>query len=261
MEVIENMRGKSEKDEPLLKTYFKRYLLDVRGVSSRTVKHYCDALNNITRHLKEKHLIRDSIYEVTDLKVLHDLRDILLQDADFVALDRRGNRMYTAGFNNYLRFAEGQSFAELHDRAGALDIPMPPIAEEPRTYEVHHFMRSDILRGQTLAFADYRCEMDGDHKTFIAERTHKPYMESHHAIPIHLQGKFEHSLDIYANLVCLCPICHRKIHYGLMDDRRLMMYEIYEKRHERLSRSGITLGKEEFADLVLHDGADYARHL
>lgn len=87
----------------------------------------------------------------------------------------------------------------------------------------------------------------------MAERTHKPYMESHHAITIHLQGRFPYSLDVYANLICLCPVCHRKIHYGLRDERREMLYEIYEKRHERMAHSGLKIGKEEFADLILKE--------
>ena len=78
-------------------------------------------------------------------------------------------------------------------------------------------------------------------------------MESHHTIPIHLQSRFSYSLDVYANLICLCPVCHRKIHYGLRDERREMLYEIYEKRRERLAHSGLVMGKEEFADLILTD--------
>lgn len=244
--------------EPLLKTYYKRYLTEVCHLKLGTVTHYCVALNYVSRHLKAKGLLKESIFEIMDLFQLKSLQKILLSDSDFVELNQRGNRMYSAGLNHYVKFAEGISFADVQDRVGMMDMPMPVIKESQRSYETNRWLRSNILREQTLAFADYRCEMGEDHKTFTAERTHKPYMESHHAIPIHLQGHFAHSLDIYANLVCLCPICHRKIHYGLMDDRRLMMYEIYEKRHERLFRSGITLGKEEFVDLVLHDGADHA---
>ena len=78
-------------------------------------------------------------------------------------------------------------------------------------------------------------------------------MEGHHAIPLHYQGKFEHSLDIYANVVCLCPICHRKIHYGISEDRRLMMDEIWEKRIGRLINWGISMSKTEFENLILDD--------
>ena len=43
------------------------------------------------------------------------------------------------------------------------------------------------------------------------------------------------------------------IHYGLRGERREMLYEIYEKRHERMAHSGLEIGKEEFADLILAD--------
>ena len=49
----------------------------------------------------------------------------------------------------------------------------------------------------------------------------------------------------------LCPICHRKIHYGMKDDRKQMMNQIYVERIERLVNSGIVLSKEEFVNLVV----------
>lgn len=33
----------------VLKEYYSRYLLDVRGLSMSSVKHYLDALNNISK--------------------------------------------------------------------------------------------------------------------------------------------------------------------------------------------------------------------
>jgi 5-methylcytosine-specific restriction protein A len=76
-------------------------------------------------------------------------------------------------------------------------------------------------------------------------------MEAHHIIPLRLQENFAKSLDVYANLVSLCPICHRKIHLGIIEERRLMIDEIYEIRKERLAKCGFVLGKEEFEDMVL----------
>ncbi|WP_278834757.1 hypothetical protein [Mitsuokella multacida] len=176
--------------EPLLKIYYKRYLSEVRRLKPSTVNHYCDALNNITRHLQEMKMIKGSIYDISDLHQLKDLRAILFADPSFIAQNKKGNQMYSAGLNNYVKFAEGTNLPGLRHDIAKLDMPMPVIAEEPKRYEIQHWARSDILREQTLAVADYHCEMDGRHQTFVAERTHKPYMESHHAIPIHLQDRF-----------------------------------------------------------------------
>ena len=92
--------------------------------------------------------------------------------------------------------------------------------------------------------------MNKKHISFIAEQSKKQYMEGHHVIPIHFQSRFDNSLDIYANIICMCPICHRKIHYGLKEDRQIMMNQIYHQRANRLSNCGIKLSKQEFMELV-----------
>jgi 5-methylcytosine-specific restriction protein A len=108
------------------------------------------------------------------------------------------------------------------------------------------------MRTQVIEFAGYSCEINGEHESFIAERNHKPYMEGHHAIPMRLQPQFDKSLDVYANIICLCPVCHRRIHYGLKEDRQQMMMQIYENRSDRLDHCGIRLSKQEFTDLVVN---------
>ncbi len=75
-------------------------------------------------------------------------------------------------------------------------------------------------------------------------------MEGHHAIPMRLQPRFHHSLDVYANIVCLCPICHRRIHHGTQEERRRMGQQIYVARADRLASSGIRLGEERFLELM-----------
>ena len=233
----------------VLKEYYARYLTDIRGLSNSSVRHYYDALNNISRRLKTLGLVQESIYEITDLARLKEIREILLSDRDFSELDRRGNNMYSAGLNNYIRFASGDVFSELSDKKTAFDTPVN--REQPASIRQTVWPRSTILRTQALAMADFKCEMNPLHESFIAEKTHKQYMEGHHAIPMRLQPSFEHSLDVYANIICLCPVCHRRIHHGLISDRTDMMNKVYEDRSERLINCGINLSKQEFVSLVI----------
>ena len=230
-----------------LKEYYARYLRAVRGLTESSVRHYFDALNNISRRLVSKQLVQADIYEVTDLDYLESVRDILYADPEFVELNERGKRMYSAGLNNYIRFAPGEDYTALFGRMQEMDIPLKP--EAPITVEQTVWKRSNILRIQTLVSAGFKCEIDGRHETFIADKTGKPYMESHHAIPMRQQPRFDNSLDVYANLVCLCPVCHRRIHYGVRSERISMIQSIYHKRSERLAKSGIRLGLHEFIEL------------
>ena len=238
-------------DSNTLKEYYGKYMRDIRGLSKSSVIHYYDALNHISRRLKDAGEIQDSIYEIRDLNILKKMREILKADPDFIELDTRGNRMYSAGLNRYIEFASGVDFEAIDMDVVKLDTPLMP--DKPVKVEQTVWKRSNILRKQALALAHYSCEMNKEHESFIAERTGEPYMEGHHAIPMRLQESFDNSLDIYANIVCLCPICHRKIHYGMKCDRIDMINRIYDNRAERLANSGIQLDRQEFIDVIMSD--------
>lgn len=235
---------------PNLKEYFQRYILDIRGCKQSTAKHYIDALTFISKMLRDKKLVTKDIFEVGSLEQLDMLWEILRKDPDFIQLNKRGHSMYSAGFNNYRKFASGQDFHKIHDKFTIIDKPMA--VEKTNTMEYQVWKRSGILRTQTIEYASYSCEMDEGHKTFLAASNHKPYMEAHHIIPLHLQDSFQYSLDVYANLICLCPICHRRIHYGIYEDRLDMLYAIYEKRKARLGHCGIQMSKESFEQTILN---------
>ena len=87
--------------------------------------------------------------------------------------------------------------------------------------------------------AEYKCEVDETHRTFISRGSDKPYLEAHHLIPISAQEEFEYSLDVPANIVALCSVCHNEIHYG--KEAELLIRKLYTDRYERLRKSGIDI--------------------
>ena len=111
--------------------------------------------------------------------------------------------------------------------------------------------RSTIIKTQAIKSAKYTCEIDKRHQTFIAKSSGNPYMEGHYAIPMMKQRHFENSLDIYANVVCLCPICHRLLHYAVDSNKEILVKKIYVDRADRLANSGIKLSRDEFERLVI----------
>lgn len=241
------MKNSYYESESILKKYYANYLFNVRKLSKSSVTHYLDALNSISRRLKKKGLVKENIYEIGDLEQLNQIREILFQDPDFIEINTRGRRMYSSGLNNYLRFASGTDLQAISEKLHSLDIPI----DSQETVLIQHevWKRSGIIKTQVLELAEYKCEINANHESFIAERNKKPYMEGHHAIPMRFQARFKHSLDVYANIVCLCPLCHRKIHYGISDDRFPLLDQIYYSRSDRLANSGIPISKQEFFSL------------
>ncbi len=73
---------------------------------------------------------------------------------------------------------------------------------------------------QAIKQAEFKCEIDDTHETFVSGASRKNYMEAHHLIPLRMQHDFENSLDVVGNIVSICPNCHRLIHYGRDKDKK-----------------------------------------
>lgn len=229
--------------------YYIKYLKQVRNLSDSSVGHYTQAINRISKLLRDKDLIKDTIYELKDIGELEVMRNYVYNDPEFIALDTRGNRMYSAGLNNYYRFALGEELFEKEESLKSLDMVLPVGEKTIITHE--EWKRSSIIKLQTLEAAGFKCEINQNHNTFIAQSNGKQYMEGHHAIPMHFQDKFDQSIDVYANVICLCPICHRLLHYGKADEKKQIVNQLYETRKDRLEISGIKISKDDFRTLAI----------
>lgn len=228
----------------ILMEYYIRYLKNVRKVKESSVAHYLQALRTVSKMLVEKRKVSNSIYEIRDVNELSIIKEYLYNEPEFIKLDERGHRMYSAGLNNYFKFANGDGFSGVEDDMRVMDIEISK--RERNTTVVEYWKRSSIIKTQSIKAASYKCEIDNGHATFVAKSTGEQYMEGHHAIPMKLQDNFDVSLDVYANIVCLCPICHRLLHYGEDEAKEIVMDKIYFTRADRLANSGIRLSRDEF---------------
>ncbi|MBU8877956.1 HNH endonuclease [Bacillus sp. FJAT-29790] len=93
--------------------------------------------------------------------------------------------------------------------------------------------------------ADYKCEVNSSHSTFTSKATKKPYVEAHHLIPMHTQELFDNSIDVTANIVSLCPNCHRILHHALMNEKQHLLELLYNERKERLKNCNIKISKRD----------------
>ena len=226
-----------------------KYLKQVRKLSDSSVNHYTQALRRISQILRKHSKISESIYELKDIGELTVVMEYINTVPEYIALNNRGNNMYSAGLNNYFRFASGEDMFGKKDVLKTLDTELP-VGEKVKI--VHEeWKRSSIIKVQTLETAEYKCEIDSTHKTFTAKNTGKQYMEGHHAIPMKCQSKFSKSIDVYANVICLCPICHRMLHFGEDEIKIKILNQVYEERKDRLAVSGIKIAKNDFIELAI----------
>ena len=130
------------------------------------------------------------------------------------------------------------------------DAVQPPSCNETERSVVK---RSGIAKA-ALVDADYTCAGDPGHKTFTSKRG-VPYMEGHHLIPCTPENaqkywnRFNRNIDCRANIVCLCPTCHRLIHYGDKAEQESLIKQLFLARHSALKASGLDISLSELLTL------------
>ena len=230
-----------------LQECYVQYLRRVRCLKESSVAHYLDAIRYISEYLVRHGKLRSSVYEINDPDELEIIKAYLEQQADYVALNERGHQMYSAGLNNYIRFVNGEDFFTKRSKIEYIDVKIPI----GNYIYASNYKASAIIRRQALELAHYNCEIDNSHQTFIDDKTKHQYMETHHALALSKQNRFDCSLDVYANILCLCPNCHKLLHHGTRNAKIDLLSNIYEKRSDRLAQSGICLSKYEFIEIAL----------
>ncbi|MDI9497102.1 MAG: hypothetical protein QM270_01280 [Bacillota bacterium] len=115
-------------------------------------------------------------------------------------------------------------------------------------------LRNPQLAKSAIIAADYQCEVDSEHQTFLNKHG-KPYMEGHHLIPCtvknarEIEEQFRRNIDCKENIVSLCPICHRAIHLGNRDEKRRVLTNLFSKRQPILNEIGINITEQDLLRL------------
>ena len=131
------------------------------------------------------------------------------------------------------------------------------VHDEPRILEKTIEKRGEEYQGNravvenALYASGYTCEGMCGCELFKRQDGKNNYTEGHHLIPLSFQPLFEYSLDVEANVVSLCPRCHRLLHYG--QDKSQLLLTLYEKRIARLRICRIAVSYEKL--LLLYSRA------
>lgn len=100
------------------------------------------------------------------------------------------------------------------------------------------------LGKEAISRNKFCCAVDARHPTFIKKDGGR-YMEVHHLIPLEWQSEFTYKLDTRANLIPLCPLCHKLIHYGRLEDKKPILARLYNERRDALKESGLDITLDE----------------
>lgn len=132
------------------------------------------------------------------------------------------------------------------------ELPNPPLGlninHKPKQKSVKYTStissspsRDGFTSKRALAVASYLCEIDKEHEYFKSKASQENYVEAHHLIPIQATDDFDLSIDVEANIVSLCPNCHRKLHLAEFSEVKPLLEKLYSKRKNDLEACEIGL--------------------
>lgn len=150
-----------------------------------------------------------------------------------------------AGINQCLQkydLSQEERFEFLHERREK------PVLSQRTTKS---YPRDPIASKRALCHAEFKCEFVATHETFPRKIDGLPYMETHHLVPLKYMDRFNGSIDVPENIVCLCSTCHNHIHYGR--DKREMIEYLWLLRKNDLHAVGIDVDLSELFCFYLAD--------
>jgi predicted HNH restriction endonuclease len=115
--------------------------------------------------------------------------------------------------------------------------------EKEHTYQLDiakELFRSQGYKRIAIKNANFRCEICNTSETFI-DKYEEMYFEGHHIIPYNLnsQSRFKYLLDNPINIACLCPNCHKKIHFSSDTGKKKLILLLLHKRPDLLEKYDI----------------------
>lgn len=175
---------------------------ELRGIiGNRTLEQFYDYL-----------LLKDDGYELTE--------DEEIEAVDKVLASGKINKEETVEFKGEKKPKKGSVI----DNKGKKAYPRDP-----------------KVAANAIKIAEYKCEVDGHHASFIRRSNGKNYTESHHLIPLNCQDNFEFSLDVEENICSVCSNCHNCIHYGSDEERVVLLKKLYNERKDHLDKVGLNI--------------------
>ncbi len=140
-------------------------------------------------------------------------------------------------------------FQEEVQRGKRKELPIGTINKKEKKSIINNsWARDPNMSFTALDDANFKCENNENHKTFISAKSGHQFVEAHHLIPMKYQDNFEMSIDIPENIISLCPNCHKAFHNSIDEVKFALIKDFYRKRINLLEQRGISIEEDELIE-------------
>lgn len=251
--------------DPKYKKLYKRFEIELKrfeiflrkesSPNSGKPSSYKRYLVRFLVHLEE--IFDVSVLNIESIDTVENI-ERLINTSNFSRFNQETNRFYSATFAAFKRYINTIVKEEIEEKIDQdlnnnlqqrqLNLNEKKLVNKPTKKKKKQYIkgiltypRNELEMLKAKINSNWQCEISSSHKTFINAQLNKPFVEGHHLIPMHVQDEFDNTIDFADNIVTLCPNCHRKIHYGLKEDKYEMIKLLYSKRKDLYPKYGIEI--------------------
>lgn len=218
---------------------FSKNKLDLKGKFSKKTMSRCEKYekaNILGKEYNEEQLKRNDCTLETDLIYLIDLYKNMLD----ISSEECYQDMNTYVSPNRYK----QLYNEIPQKRKKQMIIKNKVNNKNESNKV---TRNEIQGKIALKKANFKCEYDSNHITFLNENNDQ-FMHKHHLIQMEYYFDFENNIDDHNNIYSLCPTCHSQIHHGKSEDQKVLIETLFKKR-KRIYEEYYNIGIEKLFDL------------
>lgn len=174
-----------------------------------------------------------------------ELIDIFKRNHSFISIDQNDLQVISDAFEDQ-DLIEKIRRVQIGNTAGEIYVPKPESKKAAIVGKTKKYPR-DVNRSiNALRRANYKCEVDHTHQTFLRKSDGKPYTEPHHLIPVNRFELFDVDIDVEANIISLCSNCHNLLHYGKGCES--VIEKLLNMRRDEMIKAGISVNLKQLID-------------
>lgn len=213
--------------------------------SANTISKYLSAISTISRELTDYLGENINLYNLSESSQIDSIEQKYLSIQKLREKNERGNNMYTCSLKWYKKYLEDNTergfWVKDYSKKYVQKYKKKPRGKFTQKDGLKYWYRDRAVVENVINLSESKCEYNDSHQYFISNKTGRNYVEGHHLIPMKYQEFFDYSIDTEANVISLCVVCHKILHFGKIEKKIDILNILYEKRKEKLKLSGIDI--------------------
>lgn len=190
----------------------------------------------------------NSIYYEIGKRTVDQFYDYLLAEKDGLLIEDKKQLSFTVDTAVNEQIVSSDNISDSVDKKEIKDEVKPKKEPLKNRSGKSIVPRDKHESDKAIILSDFSCEFEQTHKSFSAKKSKRNYVEAHHLIPLkyYYDEKYSNSIDVSANIVSLCPNCHKCIHLGSDNEKLILLSKLFsDERQQRLEQAGISISFDE----------------